>query len=380
MNYADIMDSWLVQPLLVCALCVFLAGVLIPQILLVSFRRRLFDMPDERKIHVGAVPRLGGIAFTPVVCFSLSLMLGFGYMFGSEIVGDKMAINAQPVAFGFCALLLLYIVGMADDLIGVRYRAKFVIQLVCAVLLVLGGLACVDLHGVLGLYDIPVWFGTILTIIMVVYVVNAINLIDGIDGLASGLSGAAFLIYGISFGLIERPIYSMLSFGCLGVLIPFFYYNVFGDPSRGKKIFMGDTGSLTIGLFLSFLGLAYLEYSRGEDLPIFGTNPMIVAISPLIIPCFDVVRVFMHRIRNHGNPFLPDKTHIHHKLLALGLRQRVAMVIIVLSAVFFSVFNILLSRIIEINILLIIDLSVWIAANYWLSHAIAKKKKIKKTK
>lgn len=363
------MTTWIICCFLSTLLSVLFAGILIPQILLVSYRRKLFDMPDERKIHRGAVPRLGGIAFTPVIIFCVSLLLGMSILMGNTEMENMMRINAQAVAFGLCALLLMYLTGMADDLIGVRYRAKFVVQIFCAILLIGAGLYVSDLHGVLGLHSISPWLGIPLTILLVVFVVNAINLIDGIDGLASGLSSAAFIIYGVAFLLIGKPIFAMLSFACLGVLIQFFYYNVFGRADRQKKIFMGDTGSLTIGLLLAFLGLALLQWSP-EKFPTFRTNPLILAVSPLIVPCFDVVRVFLHRVRRHGNPFLPDKTHIHHKMLAIGFNQRMAMVLIVVASITFSGVNILVSRYIEVNLLLILDIALWTLANLWLTRRI----------
>lgn len=363
------MTTWIICCFLSTLLSVLFAGILIPQILLVSYRRKLFDMPDERKIHRGTVPRLGGIAFTPVILFSVSLLLGMSIHMGNTDMENMMRINAQAISFGLCALLLMYLTGMSDDLIGVRYRAKFVVQIFCAVLLIGAGMYVNDLHGIIGLGHISPWFGIPLTILIVVYVVNAINLIDGIDGLASGLSSAAFIIYGTAFLMIGKPIFAMLSFACLGVLIQFFYYNVFGSAERKKKIFMGDTGSLTIGLLLAFLGLALLQWSP-DKFPTFRTNPMILAVSPLIIPCFDVVRVFLHRVRRHGNPFLPDKTHIHHKMLAIGLNQRLAMVLIVVASITFSIANILLSRYVEVNLLLILDILLWTLANLWLTRHI----------
>ena len=363
------MTTWIICCFLSTLLSVLFAGILIPQILLVSYRRKLFDMPDERKIHRGTVPRLGGIAFTPVILFSVSLLLGMSILMGNTDMENMMRINAQAISFGLCALLLMYLTGMSDDLIGVRYRAKFVVHIFCAVLLIGAGMYVNDLHGIIGLGHISPWFGIPLTILIVVYVVNAINLIDGIDGLASGLSSAAFIIYGTAFLMIGKPIFAMLSFACFGVLIQFFYYNVFGSAERKKKIFMGDTGSLTIGLLLAFLGLALLQWSP-DKFPTFRTNPMILAVSPLIIPCFDVVRVFLHRVRRHGNPFLPDKTHIHHKMLAIGLNQHLAMVLIVVASITFSIANILLSRYIEVNLLLILDILLWTLANLWLTRHI----------
>lgn len=366
------MDYWLINSFCAFLLCVLFAGILIPQILLVAFRRNLFDEPDPRKIHKGAVPRLGGIAFTPVVCFSVALLLGINSLLGFAGVEESLIIDSTSITFGFCSLFTLYLVGMADDLVGVRYRAKFVVQIFCAVLLIAGGLWLHGLCGVLFIDNLVWWIGIPLTIIVIVYVVNSINLIDGIDGLASGLSSAALIIYGIGFFMYGQYLFAMISFATLGVLVPFFYYNVFGDVNKRKKIFMGDTGSLTIGLILSFLSLE-LYNMASLGCVVYGTNAFILAFSPLLIPCLDVVRVFLHRIRRHRNPFLPDKTHIHHKLLALGLKPRVCMVTIVLIALAISVISIVLSRYIEVNILLIIIIGFWTGVNVWLSNRIAKK-------
>ncbi|MDE6529012.1 MAG: undecaprenyl/decaprenyl-phosphate alpha-N-acetylglucosaminyl 1-phosphate transferase [Muribaculaceae bacterium] len=373
------MNNWVITSFAAFVLSAFCAGILIPQILLVAFRKQLFDEPDQRKIHKGVVPRLGGIAFTPVICFTVSLILGIEYSMGGFDLGNLMAENARALCFGMCAILLLYLTGMSDDLIGVRYRAKLVIQFICAALLVAGDLWISNLHGILGIHEIPIWIGAPLTMVVMVYVVNAINLIDGIDGLASGLSAAALITYGTVFGLVGKPVYALLSFAALGVLVPFFYYNVFGNPLKRKKIFMGDTGSLTIGLLLSFLGLQTLVYSP-ETVPMFDTNVIIMALSPLIIPCFDVVRVFAFRLIHHGNPFLPDKSHIHHKLLAMGMPQRTAMVSIVIGAVFFSGLNIMLSRYLNVNALLLIDILVWTAMNHIVNKLINKTSAVAKDK
>ncbi len=353
----------------VFVICVLLAGVLIPQILLISFRRNLFDMPDERKIHQGIVPRLGGIAFKPVVFFSVALILGFCQLMG---YGDKLAevaMESRSLAFGFCSIMVLYLVGMADDLIGIRYRAKFVVQITCGLMVIAGGLWLDNLHGLFLVYNLPEWIGLPFTVFIVVFIINAINLIDGIDGLASGLCGVAMLFYGLIFLMVHEHIYAMLAFATLGVLVPFFYYNVFGDAKRGRKIFMGDTGSLTIGMMLCILSLKICRCfpdDTSEGLP----NVFVLAYSPLIIPCFDVMRVYLHRVRNGKNPFLPDKNHIHHKLLAIGMRQRAAMITIVSVSVLFTLCNILLSTYISVTPLLLADIFIWTVANIWLTRRI----------
>lgn len=358
---------WTVNSILVFIVCVLSAGVLIPQILLISFRRNLFDTPDERKIHQGVVPRLGGIAFKPVVFFSVALLLGVCQLLGYGDMLGGIVSEGRPLAFGFCSIMVLYLVGMADDLIGIRYRAKFVVQIACGLMVIAGGLWLDNLHGLFLIYKIPAWVGWPLTVLAVVFIINAINLIDGIDGLASGLCGVAMLFYGVIFLMAHEYIYALLAFATLGVLVPFFYYNVFGDAKRGRKIFMGDTGSLTIGMMLCILSLEICR-SFPEDTSAGLPDAFVLAYSPLIIPCFDVVRVYLHRVRNGKNPFLPDKNHIHHKLLAIGMRQRTAMITIVSVSVLFTLCNILLSAYISVTPLLLADILVWTAANIWLTR------------
>lgn len=360
---------WTVNSILVCIVCVLFAGVLIPQILLISFRKGLFDVPDKRKIHQGVVPRLGGIAFKPVVFFSVSLLLGTCQLLGYGYMLAGMITESRPLFFGFCSIMLLYLVGMADDLIGIRYRAKFTAQAVCGLMVIAGGLWIDNLHGMFLIHSLPSWAGCPLTMLAVVSIINAVNLIDGIDGLASGLCGVAVLFYGVMFLTANEYIYALLSFATLGVLMPFFYYNVFGDARRGRKIFMGDTGSLTIGMMLCILSLKVCRCFP-EETPAGQPNVLALAYSPLIIPCFDVVRVYLHRVRNGRNPFLPDRNHIHHKLLAVGMRQRAAMVTIISISLLFTLCNILLSQYVDITLLLLADIAVWTAANIWLTDRI----------
>lgn len=357
----------------VVVISIFCAGFVIPQILLIAFRKKLFDEPDERKIHRSLVPRLGGIAFKPVIFFSLFFVIGLNVAMGNGLMLENTLYALCPMLFGFCAMLILYLVGIADDLIGVRYRAKFVAQVLCAILIIVGGIWINDFHGLFFLKDIPSVIGYPLTVLMIVFIINSINLIDGIDGLASGLSAIATLVYAIVFYLLEDYIYAMLSFATLGVLMPFFYYNVFGDAEKRKKIFMGDTGSLTIGIVLTILSIHMAMFPLDKCL--WQANPIIIAFIPLFIPCCDVIRVYLQRVHNGRNPFLPDKTHIHHKLLAIGMHQRIAMVTIVSCSFILVVANIFLSRIWNINVLILMDILLWVMLNLWLSVRVKSIKK-----
>ena len=369
--YNNNVITYIVNCLGVTFLSCLLAGILIPQILLISFRKKLFDLPDERKIHSSTVPRLGGIAFGPVILFSVLFILALNIILNGFDIIPSLSENATMLFCCICACLLIYLVGIADDLIGVRYRAKFIVQIVAGTLIVTSGLWISDFYGLLGIGEIPNYIGYPLTVFMAVFITNAINLIDGIDGLASGLTGVAFLVYGFVFFLLNDFIFALICFSTFGVLLPFFYFNVFGDASKRKKIFMGDTGSLTIGILTITVILKILNH--GEILMQSGCNPILLAFSPLIVPCFDVVRVVMHRFRNKANLFLPDTNHIHHKLLAVGLSQHAALISIVSFSLILTICNILLNSFINENILLIIDILIFTIANIFLSHIRNKK-------
>ena len=188
-------------------------------------------------------------------------------------------------------MVLLYLTGIADDLVGVRYHQKFIIQILCASLFPIAGLWINDLYGLFGIYALPSYVGIPFTIFTVVFITNAINLIDGIDGLASGLSSVALLVFGFLYISKGLWLYSMFAFSTFGVLVPFFYYNVFGSAERDRKIFMGDTGSLTLGYILSFLAIKYSQ--NNVDVISYTEGAFVIAFSTLIVPVFDVVRVIL---------------------------------------------------------------------------------------
>lgn len=373
--------QWTLDELAVFLISAGISGIIIPRILLIAFRKRLFDEPDERKIHTAAVPRLGGLAFMPSIVFSICLVVGVkgildaqglsAYFGGPSEVGD-MSEMLLPMCFGLCAVMMMYLVGIADDLIGVRYRAKFVAQILAALLLAMGGVRIENFHGFMWLYELPVGLSWAATVLLVVFITNAINLIDGIDGLASGLSGIAMAFYGFVFMHTGYMLYAMLAFAGLGTLVPFFYYNVFGNPAMGKKIFMGDTGSLTTGLILSFLSIEVCSLPEGS---VYSWDVMVVAFAPLAIPCLDVIRVFVHRIVRGMSPFLPDKSHIHHKLLALGIPQRWAMITILATSSALIAANLLMSVHMGPMWVLVIDMVVWVAANWQLTRCIMARQK-----
>ncbi len=369
------MNIWIIKDLLAFAISFVLAGIIIPQILLIAFRKNLFDNIDERTIHRGIVPRLGGIAFAPAIFFALACVLGFDFRISPTNELNNIIEEGIQMLFMVCAVLLMFLVGIADDLIGVRYRAKLLCQIFSAVCIVASELYVDRLYGFLWLHQLPEWLSWIVTGFAVVFVVNAINLIDGIDGLASGLSSVAFFFYSTVLYKGGDYLYSMLGAATVGTLFPFFYYNVFGNPTKQKKIFMGDTGALTTGMIMVFCAISVLHiHEPGRNLT---CNPMVLALSPLIIPCFDVVRVFFHRMSKHRNPFLPDRCHIHHKLLALGFNQRTALIVILSWSALFIIMNMWMSPAFNPTVIIAVDAIVWIVVNVIISRAIvAREKKI----
>lgn len=365
------MEHWIFNNIISFFVAVLFAGIIIPQILRVAYRKRLFDEVDDRKVHQGVVPRLGGISFFPSILFSFAVVIGFNLKYwGWDASVENLQVSSSFI-FLICAVLLMYLVGILDDILGVRYLAKFVVQILASVFIVFSGVYIDNFFGFLWIHHIYPWIGWIVTTFMVVYVVNSINLIDGIDGLASGISALAFIYYGIIFFFAGEVVYSLLSFAGAGTLIPFFYYNVFGNARSHKKIFMGDTGSLTIGIILVFCAIGMLHLGK---VPVgLDYNPVILGISPLLIPLLDAARVFINRVRKRRNPFKPDKTHIHHKLLALGFSQRVTLSIIMVWAMFYIVINMFLSSYINPSYIILADIAVWILGNLLISKRIKKK-------
>lgn len=353
-------------------LSVLLATIVIPRIIFISYKKRLFDVPDARKVHKTPVPRLGGLAFLPVILISLCIITGIRYYMNEPVALVWSSCLFMRYLFLVAGTTLLYLVGVADDLVGVSYRYKFVVQILSASFLPLSGLWINDLGGLLGLHAIPAFIGMPLTVFLVVYITNAINLIDGIDGLASGLTCIALGLIIIVCTLVGQWTHALLASATLGVVITFFYYNVFSVS--GRKLFMGDAGSLTLGYILSFLILHF--WMQQEYWEPFKLNLNMVTISTLFIPLLDVVRVFYSRVRSGRNPFLPDKNHIHHKLLRTGMRIRTVMITLLMLSLFLVVANFVLSFYINATFMLLFDLIFWCTSHLVINRAIVKHEKL----
>lgn len=367
------MDIKTIFTILSFGISLLLGLMVIPHIVLISKRKRLFDKIDARKEAKPAIPRLGGIAFFPLAMFSFAFMLGMRYLFNYEIPSTMESNLVQTFMFVTAGLVLIYFVGLADDLVEVGYKMKFSVQLFCAFLLILAGLSITNLQGLMLAHEVPAFLGITITVLFVVYTINSFNLIDGVNGLCSGMSMVALLAYGSWFLYDHNYIYAMFALSMLGVVLAFFIYNIQG---RRLQIFMGDTGSLTLGYMISFLTLQFINSPTSGTSDYTPINTLALAFGLLFVPLFDTLRVFCGRIRIGLSPFHPDRSHIHHKLLELGYTHiQSTLLLIVVQILFFGI-NIVLSQVLALQntITLCVDLFIAIVAVYFVNKGIKKRK------
>lgn len=351
--------------LAVCFISLILEMMLLPRIIYVAKKKRLFDIPDQRKIHDCPIPRLGGTSFTPVIL--LVGLFSLFIRFKLNIWGEERLMERVPeILLLVCGLVIIYLLGAKDDLVGVGFKKKFLIQFVASFCVVGSGVYINNLYGLLGITEIPDALGIVLSIGLIMFTTNAINLIDGADGLASGISAIALIVYGILFSIYGMWTYTCIAFIAIGILIPFFYYNFF-HPTR--KIFMGDTGSLTLGFLLSFMILRLAKHP--PVIEVVPSGLILLILSALFIPLFDALKVMIVRIAMGKGPFSPDRNHIHHKLIDLGLSKKRAVFAILIASVMLVVINwILLSNGVNSNITLVIDLAIGTIINVAIYRAI----------
>jgi UDP-GlcNAc:undecaprenyl-phosphate GlcNAc-1-phosphate transferase len=352
--------------LFISMICGFLA---IPGILDYCKEKNLYDIPNLRKVHKSPIPRLGGLSFMPSMLIAFIIAI---FVLDKQGKGPNLQISLWSLYF-LVSLLIIYFTGIIDDLIGLNANIKFTIQIIAATILPFSGLYINNFYGLFGLYEIPFWIGTPITIFVIVFVCNAMNLIDGIDGLCASLS--EFALAGFLYIFYEEGlyIYCILIGGLMGVLIPYLYYNMLGKPENNRKIFMGDSGSLTLGFILGFLFVKCAM--NNPHVMKFSNDRIMLAYSLLTIPVFDVVRVIFHRLRNHKPLFDADKNHIHHKLMRAGYSQHQALIFIMVLAFFIIVLNCLIFNYVGIMWLILIDIAFYTIFQILLTRYIIRKEK-----
>jgi len=289
--------------------------VTVPSVLQVANEKKLFDPVDGRKIHTKVISSLGGVAI--FIGFILSVIVATQGLFFSTL------------KYIIAATVLMFFTGLKDDLVNISPRQKFTVQLIAVLLLfVFGNIQITNFHGLFGVYNINNSFSLLITMFIMLSIINAFNLIDGIDGLAAGLGILASSAFGTWFIIAGHIQYAIMAFALAGSLGGFFIFNVFGNKN---KLFMGDSGSLIIGLIVSVLVIKFNELNAEKSLSYIIDSAPSVSFSVVLIPLVDTLRVMTIRISQKKSPFFPDKNHIHHRLLTLIPSHLIVTVVIVLA-------------------------------------------------
>lgn len=265
-------------------------------------KRNLLDSPGGRKIHTVETPSMGGV---PIFVGFVSAV--FIWVPLEELAGIKYVLGA---------LGIMFIIGFRDDLINLRAIQKLLGQVAAALIIVtVCDIRFTSLYGLFGIYEIADALSYTISLFTIIVITNAFNLIDGIDGLAGSVGLVSSMFFGVWFYLAGQEAYSFICFAILGSLLAFLQFN--WAPS---KVFMGDTGSLLIGFFLSIITIKFIEvnYVLPATEPFKFVAFVGPAVAVLIVPLYDTLRVFIKRVMKGKSPMHPDRTHLHHILLRLG--------------------------------------------------------------
>lgn len=315
----------------------------IPKIIRVSYRKHLMDVPGSRSSHSKKVPTLGGVA----IYFAITVVTA---IFSADMLHTDIFFSA--------ALVLLFFIGLMDDLLIVAPKKKLYAQVVSAIMIIIGAdVRIQSLFGLMGFYELPYLISVLLTTIVFVVIINAYNLIDGIDGLAGGVG----MLISICFVFIFFRLYDystgFLAIAMLGSLLAFLKFNL----SDQYKIFMGDTGSMVVGYLISFMAIKFINLSSAEWIMI--SNAPVIAVAILIVPIIDTLSVIIIRFSKGRSPFSADKNHIHHRVLKLGFSHIETSVIICLSNVLIIIFAYVI-RHLNINLMLFLVIMASLVLSY----------------
>ena len=287
--------------LLTASVAFIITFLAIPVIMQVAEKKKLYDIPDERKLHTRLVASLGGVG-----------------IFAGFILASLLSIQGQlnfEFQYFFAAAIVIFFLGLKDDLMILSATKKFIGQIIAASILIhLGGIRLDSMYGLFGFEQLPEGFGLALSYLTIIVVMNSSNLIDGVDGLASSLGILSMLVFGSYFFAVDMQAYALLSFSMAGSLIAFLIFN-----HHPAKIFMGDSGSLMIGLINSILVIKFINVAHDPSVIVPVTSSVAIGFAILIVPLLDTLRVFSIRIINGRSPFTPDRNHVHHLLLDRGL-------------------------------------------------------------
>ncbi len=283
----------------------------IPVIIEIAKSKKLFDEPDERKVHKAVIPTLGGLGIFA------------GFIVALLMCVPEAAPDANKLKYFAASAIVIFFLGVKDDIVILSASKKFIGQLIAAgIIMRFGNVYINDMHGFLGIHTIPHFASIFLTIFAIIVITNSFNLIVGVDGLAGSLGLITTIIFGTYFYLANPEgnfsTYSVMAFSLSGAIVAFLIYNF--SPA---KIFMGDTGSLLIGTINSILVIKFINVAGSATNNAFSLDAApAVGFAVLMIPLFDTMRVFGLRILDRRSPFSPDRIHVHHYLLDLGFSHK----------------------------------------------------------
>ena len=277
----------------------------IPSIVSVVRQKKLFDVPSRRKSHKHQTPTLGGVA----------IFAGFTVSSGSFINYN----HVPSLQYILVACIIIFFIGLKDDILAIAPLKKLLAQILAGLIIIIpGNLYFSSIHGFFGIYHISIITSLLLTVFVIIVIINSFNLIDGVDGLATLLGIVSSSFFGVWFFISGNIEYSLISASVVGTLLAFFRFNVFGGEN---KIFMGDTGSLIVGLLMAVQVIMFNEKNIGFTSAFTIKAAPAVSFAVVIVPLFDTLRVFLIRMSRGRSPFTADKNHLHHCLLKLGFNH-----------------------------------------------------------
>jgi UDP-GlcNAc:undecaprenyl-phosphate GlcNAc-1-phosphate transferase len=331
----------------------FVVIITTPSLIKVAKMKHLVDVPgDDRKLHFRRIPTIGGIIIFASILFSFALWIPIN----PYLEADILAVRATELKYLTAALIILFFIGIKDDIIGVSPNKKLMsLALVGFILVIMGDFRISSFDGLLGLYEIPYWASVLLTFFVYIVIVNGFNLIDGVDGLAASEGFIIGILFGTWFLLNDQLALALLGFTLSGALLGFLFFNF--SPA---KIFMGDSGSMTVGAITSLLAILFISSEKMEMAQSLDhINTPLMAMAVLSYPLTDTLRVFIMRALRGVSPFTADKNHIHHKLLHNGFNHRQVVFSVLLFNVVMVVVALATSRLnpnISLLILAVADL------------------------
>jgi len=315
----------------------------IPQIILVAKEKKLFDEPNHRRLNKEVIPTLGGIGI--FIGFTISSILSLQHQILPEI------------RFLYAASVIMLFMGLKDDIMAIPAKKKLLIQTGAAfILVVMGNYRIGNLYELFAITELPEWLGLPVSFLVFLFIINAINLIDGIDGLASGLTCFISGFLGIWFFMTGHVNYAILCGSLCGSLVAFLRFNLWGDKN---KIFMGDTGSLILGIFIAAIIIKFINLNMNAPENMHFAQAPLIALALLIVPVTDTLRVFILRLYRKQSPFTPDMNHVHHILIKLGMSHIQASSFLILYTMSFILLSLSLQIYLPltINFTLVLGLS-----------------------